>query len=141
MRRGILGFAAWMPLPAAALDVEAISRSIVEAGPWGKNADTLPLLLGWLGLILLIAVTLKFVYREYDRWRTLRQARQAARRNTDDWILEVGRMLDVPPPDKLQPGATPALWRQYRHAVKQALDSQLRRSRDMAAQLAEHSSE
>jgi hypothetical protein len=141
MQRAILGLAACMPLPAAALDVEAISRSIVEADPWGKNADTLPLLLAWLGLILLIAVTLKFVYREYDRWRTARKARQAALRSTDDWILEMGRLLDVSPPDKLRPGATPGLWRQYRHSVKMALEAQLRRSRELASQAAERTSE
>jgi hypothetical protein len=138
MREWVVAIAMWLPLPAAALDVEAISRSIVEADPWGKNSDILPLLLGWLGLILLIAVTLKFVYREYDRWRTVRKARQAALRNTDDWILEMGRMLNVPPPDKLRPGANPGLWRQYRHSVKTALETQLRRNREMASQLAEH---
>jgi hypothetical protein len=140
MHRGVLVAALSLPWPAAALDVEAISRSIVEMDPWGKNSDILPLLLAWLGLILLIAVTLKLVYREYDRWRTVRKARQANLRNTDDWILEMGRLLNVPPPDKLRPGGSPGLWRQYRHSVKMALEAQLRRSREMAAQQAEGSS-
>lgn len=137
MRNGVLTLAAWVPLPVMALDLEAISRGLVEAGPWGKNADMLPYLLGWLGFILLLAVLLKLVYTEYDRWRTSRRANQAARQNADNWVLEVGKLLNVPAPGKLKPGSTPGMWHQYRHQVKRALMTELRRNREMAAELDE----
>ena len=70
MRNGVLALAAWLPLPAMALDVEAISRGLVEAGPWGKNAEMLPYLLGWLGFIemmlflVVLGVTLVYAWRK-----------------------------------------------------------------------------
>lgn len=122
---------------AFALDVSAISKGLVEAGPWGKNAELLPYLLGWFGVLLLIAVLLKILHREYDQWATRRRARKAARNDMENWILEVGIMLNVPAPPDLKPGATPALWRQYRHQVKLALGEHIRRSRDAMSQLAD----
>jgi hypothetical protein len=126
-----------LAMPALALDVSAISKGLVEAGPWGKNADLLPYLLGWFGILLLVAVLLKIIHREYDQWTTRRKARKAARNDMEHWIMEVGSMLNVPAPDKLKPGATPALWRKYRHQVKLALGEHLRRSRDAMSQLAD----
>lgn len=124
-------------MPSFALDLSAVSRGLVEAGPWGKNAELLPYLLGWLGILLLVAVVLKILHREYDQWMTRRKARKAARHDMENWILEVGIMLNVPASSELRPGATPALWRQYRHQVKLALGEHIRRSRDVLAELAE----
>lgn len=125
-----------LPLPALALDVSAISKGLVEADPWGKNPDFLPYLLGWFGVVLLLAVLVKLAHREIDQWLARRRARQAARNEMENWILELGAMLNVPPPPKLQSGATPALWRSYRHQIKMAVGEQLHRSRDVMAQLA-----
>jgi hypothetical protein len=122
-----------LPLPALALDVEAISRGLVEAGPWGKNADILPVLLVWLGLILLLAVLLKLGYSAFDAERKRRQTRAAARQLTEHWILEMGELLKVSPPRDLKPGGAAGTWHQYRRQVKQALLSELQRSRQLAA--------
>lgn len=137
MSKRILGLAWLVPLPVMALNLESISRGLVQASPWGKNAEFLPFLLAWFGIIILLALVLKFGYAEYDKWRTERIARQQARQITDQWILDLGNLLNVNPPAKIIPGATPALWHQYRHQVKLALEAQLRRNRELAAQLAE----
>jgi hypothetical protein len=126
-----------LPLPAFALDVAAISRGLVEAGPWGKRPELLPYLLAWFGIVLLLAVLLKIVHREYDLWRGRQQAWQASQQDTEKWILEIGALLDVPPPPKLKHGAPSGLWRQYRHHVRLALNEQLRHGRDAMAELAE----
>ena len=98
MRKVLLGLLLCLPLPALALDVEAISRGLVEASPWGKNADILPVLLAWFGLLLLVAVLLKLVYSAFDSWRSQNHVREVARQQTDQWVLEVGELLKVPPP-------------------------------------------
>jgi len=133
MRKVLLGWLLCLPLPALALDVEAISRGLVEAGPWGKNADILPVLLAWLGLILLLAVLLKLVYTAIDTWRRQNHVREVARQQTDQWILEVGELLKVPQPRTLTPGGAAGPWHQYRRQVKQALLNELQRGRQMAA--------
>jgi hypothetical protein len=126
-----------LPVPAFALDLEAISRGLIEAGPWGRNPELLPYLLAWFGIVLLLAVLLKVLHREYDHWRTRQQAWQAAQEDTEKWILEVGTLLNVPAPPKLKPGASLRAWRQYRHQVELALKEQLRHGREAAAELAE----
>lgn len=137
MRRVLLGLSCGLPLPAFALDLEAISRGLVEADPWGKNADMLPWLLGWLGVTLLVAVAAKLIYTGFDRWRTEYHAREVARQHTDEWILEVGELLNVRAPRGLKPGGAPGAWHQYRHQVKLALFNELQRSRQLAAQVSE----
>ena len=137
MRRLLFGLAAWAPLPVFALDLEAISRGLVEADPWGKNADMLPWLLGWLGVTLLVAVAAKLIYMVFDHWRTDHRSRETARQNTDEWILEMGELLNVRPPRGLKPGQSPAAWHQYRHQVKLALQNELQRGRQLSAHLAD----
>jgi hypothetical protein len=137
VKRSLFFLLSSLSMPVSALDVAAISKGMVEAGPWGKNADLLPYLLGWFGILLLIAVLLKILHREYDQWATRRKARRAARNDMENWILEVGTMLNVPASPELKRGATPALWRQYRHQVKLALGEHIRRSRDAMSELAE----
>lgn len=124
------------PLPAMALDVAAISKGLVEADPLGKNPEFLSYLLGWFGVVLLVAVLVKLIHREVDRWMRTNKARQAVRHEMENWVLEVGAMLNVPAPKNLKAGATPALWRTYRHQVKTAISEQVHRSRDVMAQLA-----
>jgi hypothetical protein len=141
MSKRILGLSGLLPWPAMALDLKAISRGLVEADPWGKNSEFLPFVLAWLGVIILLALVLKFAHAEYDKWRTERQNRLQARQTADQWLLDVGRLLNVTPPAKLVPGGTPVLWHQYRHQVKQALETQLRQHRELAAQLAEQGAE
>ena len=133
MRKVLLGLLLCLPLPALALDVEAISRGLVEAGPWGKNADILPVLLTWFGLLLLVAVVLKLVYSAIDTWRSQCHVREVARQQTDQWIMEVGELLKVPPPRALKPGGPAGPWHQYRRQVKQALLNELQRGRQMSA--------
>jgi hypothetical protein len=128
-------FLSGMPASALALDVAAISKGLVEADPWGKNSELLPYLLGWLGIVLLLAVLVKIIHREVDQWLNRRKASQEARNATENWILEIGAMLNVPTPPKLKAGGTPALWRSYRHQVKLAISEQVHRSRDVMAQL------
>lgn len=137
MKRTLAGIASLTPLPVMALDVAAISRSIVEASPWGKNADVLPLLLAWFGITLFVAVALKLLYTAFDSWRSERKARDTARQHTEEWILEVGELLGVRPPRDLKPGTRPAAWHQYRHQVKTALVGELQRGRQLAARVAD----
>jgi len=137
MTRRLLGWAWLVPLPAMAMDVEAISRAIVNAGPWGRNPEFLPFLLGWLGITILVSLLLKLAYNRYDRWRTLYHAAQAARQHADEWTLELGRRLEVDPQQPLQPGEGSAAWLQYRQQIRQELDGRLRRSRDLAVELAQ----
>jgi len=133
MRKVLLGLLLCLPLPALALDVEAISRGLVEAGPWGKNADILPVLLAWFGLLLLVAVLLKLVYSAFDSWRSQNHVREVARQQTDQWVLEVGELLKVAPPGALKPGGPSGPWHQYRRQVKQALYNELQRGRQLTA--------
>ena len=131
----------WLPLPALALDVEAISRGLVESSPWGKDAGVLPVLLAWFGLVLLLAVLLKLVYALIDDWRRQNHLREVARQHADQWVLEVGELLKVWPPRGLSPGGPSAPWHQYRRQVKQALLDELHRGRELAALVDELKSE
>lgn len=137
MRSGWLAVGAWLPMPVVAVDLEAISRGLVEAGPWGKNAEVLPMLLGWLGLILLLALLGKLIYGAMDSWRRRRSARKLAHLHNDQWIMDIGDMLRVPPPSGLVIGGTPRAWQRYRQQIKQALLSEQQRNRQLAAQLDE----
>lgn len=133
MQKGWVGWVLWLPLPAFALDIEAISREIVAASPWGKNADILPMLFGWLGLVVVVALFVKLIYSAFDTWRSRCRAQAAARQSTDQWLLELGDMLKVSPPSDLKAKGTPAQWQQYRHKIKQALFNELQRGRQLSA--------
>lgn len=111
--------------PAYTLNLEAISRGIQQASPWGENAEFLPWLLAWFGFVVLLAVISKLFYDRFYAWRRHRRLQQTARIDAEVWLLDVGKMLEVPPPKGLKKGATPALWRRYRMAVKQALRDEL----------------
>lgn len=137
IKRVLTGLSGGLPVPALALDLEAISRGLVEAGPWGQNAEMLPLLLGWLGIVLLLAVAAKLLYTGYDKWRTQYRTQQQARQHTDEWLLEVGELLGVRAPRGLKPGSCSPAWHTFRHQVKMALLNELQRSRQLAAQVAE----
>lgn len=131
------GLAGALPLPVLAVDLEAISRGLVEAGPWGQNAHLLPALLGWLGVVLLVAVAAKLLYTGYDKWRTGYRTQKLAKQNTDEWILEVGELLGVRAPAGLKAGSRSPAWHPYRHQVKMALLNELQRGRQLAAQVAD----
>lgn len=135
MRNPYLILPLMLPTAASALDVEAISKGMVNAGPWGQNPDLLPFVLGWLATIVVIAVIAKVLHLTFDTWRGWLTARKAAHLGTEQWVLDMGELLHVRPPADLKRGSAPAAWQKYRHQVKQALMDELQRSRQLAAQI------
>lgn len=134
MNKTVLPGMMGLSTPAMALDVEAISKGLVEADPWGQNAEILPLVLSWIGLIVVIALVAKVLFAAVDRLRGWRHSRRHARASTDQWIMDMGELLKCPPPKGLGSNSSPAAWHKYRMAVKQALLTELQRSRQLAAQ-------
>lgn len=137
LSKAIFAFCCVLSVPALALDLEAVSRGLVESGPWGRHPEMLPYLLAWFGVVLLLAALLKVLHREYDHWRTRQQAFRAAQEETEKWLLELGAMLEVPVPPKLKPGVSLRGWREYRHHLRLALKEQLRHGREAIDELAE----